>query len=290
MSQIKQPISKCTLPVIDMGNYAEVSYVIHPYNKLDCKDIEKIMKWFTKVLSLPYKLVKAMLNNIKVIGFDADDTLWDNEPYYRETEDKFCNLLKEYLPKEKINEELFKTEINNLELYGYGVKAFMLSLIETALKISNGTLTVKIIEEIINLGKDQLNRPVTLLDNVSEVLERLKPHYKLIIATKGDLLDQERKLKKSNLSGHFHHIEIMSDKKEENYKDLLTHLDIQPNEFVMVGNSLKSDIIPVLNLGGYGVFVPYHITWQHEHVDENEVKNVRFYKMESIKQITTLLI
>lgn len=229
-----------------------------------------------------------MINKIKVIGFDADDTLWENEPYYRETEDKFCELLKEYLPKDKITEELFKTEINNLELYGYGIKAFTLSLIETAIRISNAQVPSTTIKSIIELGKEQLEKPNHLLAGVNQVLESLKKQFKLIVATKGDLLDQERKLKNSNLLQYFHHIEIMSDKQESNYKDLLKHLDIEPNEFLMVGNSLKSDIIPVLNLGGYGVFIPFHVTWQHEHVDENDVSNPRFYKVNTLANLLKL--
>jgi len=231
---------------------------------------------------------KIMLSKIKVIGFDADDTLWENEPYYRETEDKFCELLKEYLPKEKITEELFNTEINNLELYGYGIKAFTLSLVETAIRISNAKVPASTIKTIIELGKDQLNKPNHLLDGVSEVLEALKSNYKLIVATKGDLLDQEKKLKKSNLLKYFHHIEIMSDKQMDNYKDLIKHLDIEPHELLMVGNSLKSDIVPILELGGYGVYIPFHVTWQHEYHDEEEIKNDRFYKVNSIKELPFL--
>lgn len=233
--------------------------------------------------------INFMKSKIKVIGFDADDTLWDNEPFYRETEDKFCNLLKNYLPKEKINDELFKTEIGNLELYGYGVKAFILSLIETALRISKEQVHTEVISKIIALGKEQLNRPIQLLNGVERVLDELKPHYRLIIATKGDLLDQERKLKKSGLAKYFHHIEIMSDKTEQNYLEMLNHLDIKPNKFLMVGNSLKSDIIPILNLGGYGVFVPYHITWLHEHVDENEIQHDHYYKIKNIGELINLM-
>lgn len=229
-----------------------------------------------------------MLSKIKVIGFDADDTLWENEPYYRETEDKFCELLKEYHPKDKITEELFKTEITNLELYGYGIKAFTLSLIETAIRISNGKVSASTIDKIIGLGKEQLEKPNHLIDGVNEVLEKLKKKYTLIVATKGDLLDQERKLKNSNLLRYFHHIEIMSDKQESNYKELLKHLNIEPYQFLMVGNSLKSDIIPVLNLGGYGVYIPFHITWQHEHADENEISNQRFVKVNTFHDLINL--
>ncbi|RPH30627.1 MAG: HAD family hydrolase [Bacteroidales bacterium] len=230
-----------------------------------------------------------MLSKIKVIGFDADDTLWENEPYYRETEDKFCELLKEYLTKEKITEELFNTEINNLELYGYGIKAFTLSLVETAIRVSSARIPTSTIMSIIELGKDQLNKPNHLLDGVSNVLESLQKNYKLIVATKGDLLDQEKKLKKSNLLKYFHHIEIMSDKQIDSYNDLLKRLDIEPHEFLMVGNSLKSDIVPILNLGGYGVYIPFHVTWKHEYHDEEDIKNDRFYKVNSIKELPKLL-
>lgn len=230
-----------------------------------------------------------MINQIKVIGFDADDTLWENEPYYRETEAKFCELLKEYLPKDKINQELFDTEIKNLELYGYGIKAFTLSLVETAIRISDAKVSASTIKTIIELGKEQLNKPNHLLDGVSDVLEALKGNYKLIVATKGDLLDQEKKLKKSNLLKYFHHIEIMSDKQMDNYKDLIKHLDIEPHELMMVGNSLKSDIVPILELGGYGVYIPFHVTWQHEYHDEEEIKNDRYYKINSIKELPALL-
>ncbi len=229
-----------------------------------------------------------MINQIKVIGFDADDTLWENEPYYRETEAKFCELLKDYMPEDKLTQELFDTEIKNLELYGYGIKAFTLSLVETAIRISETKVPASTIKTIIELGKEQLNKPNHLLDGVDEVLASLKEKYKLIVATKGDLLDQEKKLKRSNLLKYFHHIEIMSDKQMDNYKDLIKHLDIEPHELLMVGNSLKSDIVPILELGGYGVYIPFHVTWQHEYHDEEEIKNDRFFKINSIKELPSL--
>lgn len=230
-----------------------------------------------------------MFESVKVIGFDADDTLWENEPFYRQSEDKFCDLMKAYMPASRVSQELLSTEIGNLKLYGYGVKAFTLSLIETALRISHGELDTKIIGEIINIGKNQLSRANPLLDGVKEVLGRLKPHYRLIVATKGDLLDQERKLENSGLSGYFHHIEIMSDKQERNYRDLLKHLDIRPEEFMMVGNSLKSDIAPVLALGGYGVYIPYHITWQHEVHSEDQLTSDRYYRTDKLIELPALL-
>lgn len=208
-----------------------------------------------------------MNHNFKYIGFDADDTLWLNETYYRETENIFCELLSEYLEKEQINDALFKVEIQNLVLYGFGAKGFVLSMIETAYKISNNKVSQLTINKIIGLGKELINKPIVLLEAVEEVLERLyKKNYKLIVATKGDLLDQERKLKNSKLEKYFHHIEIMSDKKPEDYAKMLKHLDINPTDFLMIGNSLKSDCIPVLDIRGYAVHVPYHTTWAHEKI------------------------
>lgn len=227
--------------------------------------------------------------SISVIAFDADDTLWVNEPYFRETETKFCSLLEDYLPHHTVAKELFKTEIQNLSLYGYGVKGFMLSMIETALRVSNNTAGTAVVEKAIQYGKDLLEKPIELLEGVEEVLNLLKKQYRLVVATKGDLLDQERKLKKSGLEHYFHHIEIMSDKQEADYKKLIRHLDIQPDELMMIGNSLKSDIMPVLNIGGHAVHVPYHITWEHEQV-EHRIEHQHFRQVQHIKEILPFLL
>ncbi|MBC7688570.1 MAG: HAD family hydrolase [Aquabacterium sp.] len=227
--------------------------------------------------------------NIKVIAFDADDTLWINEPYFQETENKFCALLEDYLPRHTLAKELFKTEIQNLPLYGYGIKGFMLSMIETALRISNNTLSIAVLEKAIEFGKELLEKPIEILDGVEEVLITLKGKYRLVVATKGDLLDQERKLKKSGLEHYFHHIEIMSDKQEGDYHKLIKHLDIQPAEFLMIGNSLKSDVMPVLAIGGHAVHIPYHTTWAHEQV-EHHVEHANFRSNEKITDILPWLI
>ena len=202
--------------------------------------------------------------DIKVIAFDADDTLWVNETYYREAEDKFVKLLTKYETENKLDQELFLTEINNLHLYGYGTKSFVLSMIECALNISNFKIKPEILYEIIEIGKDMLQKPLELLEGVEETLKALNPHYRLILATKGDLLDQERKLEKSGLIKYFHHIEILSDKKPENYEKLLSHLDISVSKFLMIGNSLKSDVLPLLEIGANAIHVPFHTTWAHE--------------------------
>jgi putative hydrolase of the HAD superfamily len=222
--------------------------------------------------------------NVKVIAFDADDTLWVNEPYFRQSEEAFCNLLEEYLPRHELERELLKIEIANLGLYGYGVKGFILSMIETAMTVTNNMISSKTIGEIMDLGKQMLNQPIELLDGVEEVLKELKGKYRLVVATKGDLLDQERKLRKSNLTNYFHHVEIMSEKDDANYLKLIKHLDIRPSELLMVGNSLKSDVLPVLNIGGYAIHVPYHITWAHEEIEQS-IDSGMFRSVECIKDI-----
>lgn len=226
---------------------------------------------------------------LKVIAFDADDTLWVNEPYFQETERKFCALLEDYIPHHTVSKELFKIEVQNLPLYGYGIKGYILSMIEAALSISNKTISIGIIEKILDCGKELLNKPIEMLDGVEDALKALSVKYRLVVATKGDLLDQERKLKKSGIEHYFHHVEIMSDKQETDYVDLIRHLDIKPEEFMMIGNSIKSDILPVLSVGGYAVHVPYHTTWAHEHV-ENKVEHPRFRHIQHINEIVPELL
>ncbi len=226
--------------------------------------------------------------DIKVLAFDADDTLWENETYFREVEEKFGELMEGFLPRHSSARELLRTEIENIDLYGYGIKAFMLSMIETAIRITDKTIPVSAIEKIIDLGRAMLAKPVTLLPGVEAVLQQLQDRYRLVMATKGDLLDQERKLKKSGLEKYFHHIEIMSEKKEGDYQKLIHHLDIKPEAFAMIGNSIKSDVLPVINLGGVGIHVPFHTTWVHETV-EAEINQPNFYQVKSIREIITLM-
>ena len=210
-----------------------------------------------------------MRHDIKVIAFDADDTLWSNEPFFQEVERKYTELLSDYGSAKEISAELFKTEMSNLECLGYGVKAFTISMIETALRVSNQTITAEKIQQIVLLGKSLLEMPIELLPGVEDTLKALKEQgcYRLVVATKGDLLDQERKLKRSGLTPYFDHIEIMSDKTEKEYNRLLQVLQVAPEEFLMIGNSLKSDIQPVLAIGGYGVHIPFEVMWQHEVVE-----------------------
>lgn len=226
--------------------------------------------------------------HIKVIGFDADDTLWVNETYFREAEMAFCSLMADYETPNKTDQELFKMEMKNLSLYGYGVKAFALSMVEMALEISNYDVSQKTIHDILKIAQNMLEKPVELLDGVEEVLKELSRKYRLILATKGDLLDQERKLEKSGLTDYFHHIEVMSDKQEANYSKLLNHLDISPSEFLMVGNSLKSDILPLVHLKAHAIHVPFHTTWAHEQVSESDTDGKTYKTIKSLRELLNI--
>lgn len=229
------------------------------------------------------------LKNIKVIGFDADDTLWVNETYFRAAEQEFAKLLSQFETPNKIDQELYKMEIKNLPLYGYGVKGFMLSMVEIALELSNYSLSNKTLEKILDIGKDMINKPVELLDDVEEVLQKLSRKYKLIVATKGDLLDQERKLEKSGLLKYFHHIEVLSEKESTNYGKLLSHLEIMPSELLMIGNSLKSDILPLIEIGAQAAHIPFHTTWQHETVEYSNSNGKNYLTLDALKDIYTYL-
>lgn len=228
------------------------------------------------------------MNSIHTIAFDADDTLWVNEPYFQEAEAVFCRLFENDLPYASVAAELLATEVSNLHLYGYGVKGFMLCMAETAVRISGGNAPLSLMGEIVAIGHDLLQKPVELLEGVAGTLDALTGKYRLVAATKGDLLDQERKLRKSGLQTYFHHTEIMSDKKTEDYRKLLGHLDCRPEHFLMIGNSIKSDILPVLEAGGYAAYVPYHVTWAHEQHDR-QPDSERFMQLKNIRDILEFL-
>lgn len=225
------------------------------------------------------------MKTVTVIAFDADDTLWVNEPYFQDVQDKFCSLLEDYMPAHSIGQELYRIEMKNLPLYGYGIKAFILSMIETILEVTNGTAPPEMIRKAIAYGQEMLQKPIELLDGVEDTLKALHGKYRLVVATKGDLLDQERKLKKSGLEHYFHHIEIMSDKKESDYRKLLSHLDCPPDQFLMIGNSLKSDVMPVLAIGGHAAHVPFHTTWAHENIDVT-IDHQHFFEMTTLADLT----
>jgi putative hydrolase of the HAD superfamily len=225
-----------------------------------------------------------MRTHIKTIAFDADDTLWVNEPYFQEAENRFCELLADWLPAEAASKELFNTEMKNLHLYGYGIKGVILCMIETISRVSNGTAQLHLISQMLELGNELLQKPIEILQGVEETLDALHGKYRLVIATKGDLLDQERKLKKSGLQDYFHHIEIMSNKQVTNYQKLLKHLDCSPANFLMLGNSVKSDILPVLALDAFAAHIPFHTTWQHE-LHEETVEHPNLLSLNNIADI-----
>jgi putative hydrolase of the HAD superfamily len=228
------------------------------------------------------------LDKIKVIGFDADDTLWINESYFLETEHKLYELLAPYASKEIVADQLYRTEMQNMPLYGYGVKAYILSVMETAIKLAGDQATASLLHQILIFGKEQLEQPVELLQDVHKTLNALYGKYKLIVVTKGDLLDQERKLLRSGIAHLFHHVEIISDKTPQTYRELLNHLDIQPEEFLMTGNSMKSDILPPLSLGCYAIHVPYKTTWAHETAEAPQ-QNSRFKEVGTLWDIVDFL-
>lgn len=238
--------------------------------------------------------MKKLFGKVKYIAFDADDTLWVNEPYFREAEAQYCKVLERFAPAEEIIDILYKTEIKNLAPYGYGAKAFTLSLMETAINLSNGSakepLTPTEMGKIIEIGTSLIKVPINILPGVEELLEKLwgSGKYTLVLATKGDLLDQQRKLERSGLAKYFHHIEVMSDKTPKAFENIFRRLGCSSGEFAMIGNSMKSDILPVLELGAYGIYIPFYSTWEHEKV-EGEVVHPNLYESTSCKDLLEVL-
>lgn len=227
--------------------------------------------------------------NAKIIAFDADDTLWHNEPYFDEAQAKFCELFADYASKQEILQLILSHQVKNLPLYGFGIKAFTLSMIDSALELTNDQISGQGIKKIIAIGRDLLQKPVELLPEVEDVLQQLKGKYKLVVATKGDLKDQHRKLHDSGIGHYFHHIEVMSDKKELDYEKMLGRLDTKPEDFIMIGNSLKSDVLPVLNIGGHGYHIAYHTTWEYEKIDF-EIQHDNFKSFEKITDVLPILL
>lgn len=204
---------------------------------------------------------------IRTIAFDADDTLWHNEVHFNAAQEKFRALLRPFHPDDWIDQRLFATEMRNLAHFGYGIKSFTLSLIETAIELSEGRIPARDIQVIVDLGKEMLAHPVELLPGVCEALDALEGAYRLMVITKGDLFDQEAKLARSGIGDRFQALEVVSEKDEGVYRGILERHGIAPAEFLMVGNSVKSDVLPVLALGGRAVHVPYFTTWAHEVVE-----------------------
>lgn len=229
------------------------------------------------------------LSDIKAIAFDADDTLWDNETYFLEVERGMCDILSPYGDAQTISDSLFKVEMANMEDYGYGAMAFTLSLVENAIKVSHGAILASDIAKIMELGRSLLRLEGTPLEGVEDTLRKLKAtgRYKLVVFTKGELLTQENKLKRSGLQKYFDDVVIVSDKQEQQYANLCRQLGVEPEEFLMVGNSLKSDVLPALNIGAWAVHIPYEVMWQHEVIDDFE--HHRMFQLTQFAELTELL-
>lgn len=226
---------------------------------------------------------------IEVIAFDGDDTLWHNESIFSVTQDRFRGLLEGYAPGIAVDERLLATETRNLRLFGYGIKGFTLSMIETAIEVTEGRVAAADIQTIIDSGKLMLEHPVELLDGVRPTLETLAPEYRLMVITKGDLFDQESKIARSELADLFWKIEILSEKDPPAYQRILTRYEINPARFLMVGNSMRSDILPVIGTGARAVHIPYHVTWSHEVAEYAGDRNGQVYELESIRALPGLL-
>lgn len=229
-----------------------------------------------------------MSRKLTTIGFDADDTLWQNEQFYRLTEDRFAELLAEHAEPGDLKGRLLDAERRNLDLYGFGIKGFMLSMVETAIDVTGGKVSASVIERILAAGRDMLAHPVEILPHVRETLEGLGDTYRLVLITKGDLFDQERKLAASGLAELFRAIEIVSDKNAETYRRIFARHGDGAERAMMVGNSLKSDIVPAIEAGGWGVYVPHDLTWVAEHV-EAPVAAARFRQVENLGELPQLL-
>ena len=228
-------------------------------------------------------------SNIRVIAFDADDTLWDNQTLYDRTEARYCQLLSAYGSEAEVRAALYEVEKSNMPTMGYGTKAFVLSLSQNALEMSHDTVDASTLHDILRMGQDLLLNPATPLDGVDETLRTLygRHRYQLVCLTKGDMLDQQNKLQRSGLAPYFSHVEIVSEKGADEYASLFKRLGITAAEFMMVGNSFKSDIHPVLQLGGIGIHVPYKRMWQYELFEEYE--HERMARLSNIRELPALL-
>lgn len=225
---------------------------------------------------------------ISTIGFDADDTLWQNETFFRLTEQRFADLLSEHGAHEVISAKLLEAERRNLRFYGFGVKGFTLSMIETAVEITNGQVSASVIAEILGYGRQMLQNPVETLPHARETLDALAGRYRILLITKGDLFDQERKLAQSGLGDYFSAVEIVSDKTPGVYERIFTRHGDGPQRAVMVGNSLKSDVVPAIRAGSWGVYVPHDLTWVLEHEEAPEA-DPRFRRIADLGQLPALL-
>ncbi len=228
------------------------------------------------------------MRRVTTIGFDADDTLWQNEQFFRLTERRFAELLSDHGDHDSISAKLLEAEKRNLGKYGFGIKGFTLSMIETAIEVTDDKVPASVIRQILEAGRDMLEHPVETLPHVPETLAALAGQYRIVLVTKGDLFDQERKLAQSGLGDFFDAVEIVSDKTRSTYERVFRHHGDGPERSVMVGNSLKSDIVPAIDAGSWGVFVPHELTWVLEHV-EAPTHHERFREIADLQPLPELL-
>jgi putative hydrolase of the HAD superfamily len=228
---------------------------------------------------------------IQVVAFDGDDTLWHSESHFVDAHQRFCDLISPYTDdRAVVDEQVVATEARNLALYGYGAKAFTLSLVETALDLTGDRLTGAEVREILDLGKGLLDHPVELLDGVSDVVEQLAgTGRRLIVVTKGDLFHQETKVAGSGLADRFDRIEIVSEKDVATYRRVMEAVEVDPAQFLMIGNSVRSDVLPVVELGGHAAHLPYVYTWELEHVPDADAERQGFHELGSIRELPALV-
>jgi len=224
-----------------------------------------------------------------VIALDADDTLWHNESLYVEAQAKLIELLSSYVDGEMVTESLYEREVSNLDCYGFGIKGFTLSMIETAIELSGGRIPGADIQKIIGLAREMLTAEVQLVAHAEKAITELAHSYTLMLITKGDLLEQLSKVARSGIRDHFRYVEVVSEKTEKTYEALLTKYEIEPGRFLMAGNSLKSDILPVVALGGHAVYIPHESTWAYETVDGHQGEHDGYYELEHLGQLPQLL-
>ena len=224
-----------------------------------------------------------------MIAFDADDTLWHNEPLFTDTQQRFRELLAAYHDPEWIADRLYETEMRNLQHYGYGIKSFTLSMIETAIELTEGRIKGSEIQEIVAFAKSMLKAPVNLLEGVEETIRDLSTSYPLVIITKGDLFDQESKIARSGLGDCFSRVEVVTEKSRSTYEAIARKLELEPSELVMVGDSLKSDVLPMIDLGGHATNIPYQTVWKHEVVSEETLRQYEFLRAESVRDVPGLV-
>jgi len=228
---------------------------------------------------------------IQLVGFDGDDTLWHSEGYYQAVHDEFERLVGHYvdLSDARVHERLLETEKRNIRLFGYGAKGMTLSMIETAIEITGERIAATDVHRLLSLGKDVLAHPVELLPGIREAVEAVAADFQIVLITKGDLFHQEAKVQRSGLAELFHRIEIVSEKDPQTYRRVLGEFDLAPGDFAMVGNSLRSDIEPVIGLGGWGVYMPYHITWAHEKESNFDEASTRMARVALASEIPAAL-